>query len=949
MKTKIFLLFLILLHAGASLAARFEFLPYRAVQPDGSAIDCFVSGDEYFNWLHDKDGYTLIQAPDGYYYWGVQSGETVVPTAWRADRTDPAGLNLPKWAKISLARYNERKAFYRVPGDRVPLAPHEGTLNNLAVYIRFNDDTEFTMTRQAYDGRFNASSGISLKSYYSEVSYNHLTISTTHYPDCPMTINLSYKDSHDRDYFRPYNAVTNPVGYMDDSERTFREHTLLRDAIEWINLNSPVPAGLDIDGDLDGLVDNVCFIIRGGNDAWAELLWAHRWSLFSYNVNINGKRVMDYTFQPETQVDVQTLCHEMFHALGSPDLYHYSSDGKTPVGDWDLMENGFGHMGAYMKWKYTNNTWITEMPWITAPGTYTLRPLSNPTGNCYRIASPYSSSQFFVVEYRKKTGTFEGSIPGSGLLVYRIDASCDGNAGGPPDEVYIYRPNGTLSNNGVLNNAYFSAETNRTKINDQTNPSSFLQNGSAGGLRISKVTSADTTISFTVDIIYPDNPSSATATATGTSEILLKWTKHPQYSQVMVAFDTTGTFGTPVNGTIYQPGGTIPGGGRVIYTGTGSTFTHPDLLSQKKYYYRIWSLKPGNAYSPGLSCQAVTLCPAVTILPFREDFESGPDMPSCWYEDNDDPAWQFIQGNGLAYPYGYPASAHGGTRNACLIDATTAADITTLLTPLIDLTSYSGVRLSFWLHKQKWGSRQDELKVSYRTSPTEPWIQLKNYTSNVNAWTEEIIDLPDSLGVIQIGFTGTARWGLGICIDDILIDGTPQQSVQVSPVSRQVTSLAGSTTFDVACPASWTAVSDAVWCTVTANGTGNGILTATFAENPVYSPRTALVTVSSAGLLPQTVTITQEASKLSAAEHASDGITLFPNPTTGLTLIRDASGSFRIRGVTVNDLSGIPVIHKTGQLGNDVMLDLSGQPAGTYFVRITGESTSVSRKIVVVK
>ena len=60
-----------------------------------------------------------------------------------------------------------------------------------------------------------------------------------------------------------------------------------------------------------------------------------------------------------------------------------------------------------------------------------------------------------MVEYRKKTGTFETNIPGSGLIVYRIDTRENGNAEGPPDDVYVYRPGGTLTNNGTPNNAFF--------------------------------------------------------------------------------------------------------------------------------------------------------------------------------------------------------------------------------------------------------------------------------------------------------------------------------------------------------------------------------------------------------------------------------------------------------------------------------------------------------------
>jgi len=268
-------------------------------------------------------------------------------------------------------------------------------------------------------------------------------------------------------------------------------------------VSSEIPTSLNIDADNDGNVDNVCFIIRGNSGAWAELLWAHRWSLYSQTVNINGKRVMDYTFEPENQSNVSTLCHEMFHSVGAPDLYHYSQDDMTPVGGWDLMESGTGHMGAFMKWKYTNNTWITDIPEITAPGTYTLHPLTSPTNNAYRLASPNNPDEYFVFEYRKKEGVYETNVPGSGLIVYRINPNAgDGNAGGPPDEVYIYRPNGTLSVDGNVGAAFFSSDIGRTQINDQTNPSCFLSDGSPGGIEIFDITSADTTISFTFGVNY---------------------------------------------------------------------------------------------------------------------------------------------------------------------------------------------------------------------------------------------------------------------------------------------------------------------------------------------------------------------------------------------------------------------------------------------------------------
>jgi hypothetical protein len=89
------------------------------------------------------------------------------------------------------------------------------------------------------------------------------------------------------------------------------------------------------------------------------------------------------------------------------------------------------------------------------------------------------------------------------LIVYRINTAEDGqgNANGPPDEVYVYRPDGTVSADGSIYYANFGSAVARTAINDTTNPSSFLSNGAAGGLNISNIGAAGSTISFTIPFV----------------------------------------------------------------------------------------------------------------------------------------------------------------------------------------------------------------------------------------------------------------------------------------------------------------------------------------------------------------------------------------------------------------------------------------------------------------
>jgi hypothetical protein len=260
-----------------------------------------------------------------------------------------------------------------------------------------------------------------------------------------------------------------------------------------------------VDSDNDGNVDNVCFIARGANGAWSDLLWPHAWELYTQVVEINGKRLWNYNLQLEDHLrdsGASVLCHEMFHTLGAPDLYHYTSDDRHPMSTWDLMEYNITppqHMSAYMKYRY--GRWIASIPEIVASGTYSLYPLQVASNNCFKIRSPNSSTEYFVLEHRKTRG-FDSKLPGTGLLIYRINTVKDGqgNSGGPPDEVYVYRPGGTCTLEGTPDTAFFSASVARTKFNDTSNPTDFLSTCSPAGISITQVGTPGITITFRVDI-----------------------------------------------------------------------------------------------------------------------------------------------------------------------------------------------------------------------------------------------------------------------------------------------------------------------------------------------------------------------------------------------------------------------------------------------------------------
>jgi M6 family metalloprotease-like protein len=513
-------------------AAPLRNIPQTVIQPNGDTLQCFASGDEFFNYLHDANGYTIIQDPvTGYYVYAIPDGDDIKASSYIAGKVDPAQLNLKKQtlpservlrkiisAQRALLKAEEQPALSNLKNAPPNYARNQGTLNNIVIFIRFSDEESsvFSSSLNSYENIFNTGNA-SMKAYYNEASYGLISIPSTYYPAPNGTTILSYQDNRPRAYYKKY-STSNPSGYSGDNDRTNREHNLLRNAVGAIS--AQIPASLNLDMNNDGKVDNVTFIISGNSDGWNDLLWPHRWALYtSPSVYINGKQVYDFIFIPANSLSVSTLCHEMFHALGAPDLYHYYNyTNLSPVFSWDIMEqntNPAQHMGAYMKYKYGN--WINTIPTITTSGVYTLNPVNtSSTGIAYKIPIPNRTDQFYIVEYRKKTaGNFESSIPGSGLIIQRINSRFDGNAdyNGSTvyDEIYVFRPSGTKTNNGSPNRAHFSSDEGRTAFNINTNPYPFLCDGTEEpSISIYNITNAGTTISFTVgfpesiEITMPD-------------------------------------------------------------------------------------------------------------------------------------------------------------------------------------------------------------------------------------------------------------------------------------------------------------------------------------------------------------------------------------------------------------------------------------------------------------
>lgn len=278
------------------------------------------------------------------------------------------------------------------------------------------------------------------------------------------------------------------------------------------------------------------------------------------------------------------------------------------------------------------------------------------------------------------------------------------------------------------------------------------------------------------------------------------------------------------------------------------------LAATTTYYVRAYATNgEGTVY--GENRQFTTSCNVIEQFPFTEGFENGGLIPACWTQEqvnNSGVSWTFVAGNGGSSP----ATAHTGAYNACLKDNSSADNKTRLISPPLNLSALINPSLQFWHTQAFWSPDQDELRVFYRASADSEWILLQSYTQNTASWTMHTLEMPDASETYCIAFEGNAKYGYGVCLDDIMVSGT-LRTLSVTPSNQMVDAAAGNVDFTVESNSGWEASSDQEWCVVTPSGNGNGALFADYEANTGSTQRVATITVSAPGLEPVQVTLTQ--------------------------------------------------------------------------------------------
>ncbi len=863
------LILALLCSATRSLSAPFD-KAIRFTQPDGTQIKLAGKGDEFHATFETADGYTVVfdRASRAYMYASLSAdGRQLVASGLVVGRDKPQALNLerhlrpdPKATRAQAlerfkrwdagtrnsARWRERKESLRsldaaAAASPAALAPPGFTVTGskvgLCLLIDFDDDPA-TIARaeiinfcngDAYAGYGNNGS---VKKFFQDNSNNLLTYTNivTVYIRIPNTL-------HPKSY---YNDTTLDCG--DQANLLIRDAVAILKALpNYATEIAPAFANLTRDG--SGYVQACNVYYAGGNGGvWAYGLWPHSWSLVNVGEQTLADDVLLYDYQITdigSTLELGTFCHENGHMLcGYPDIYDYDYDSVGGAGKFCLMDYGDSshnpaQVCAYLK---RASGWATTLE-LTSASTLTASVTASPGAGFntfYRYEKPGTATEYYLVENRQQAGR-DATIPASGVAIWHIDELGDRdnqslayNSEHLNYEVTLMQADNLWHfqgdvNAGDANDLYYSGNPAPDYINmfsDGTSPSAFWWDGSVSGVNFDSFSVSGSTMTFEV------KPAGLSILA---SSPLPSGTVGMPYAKALVAYGGAAPYSWAIVSNALPAGLSLVGN---VITGT------PTTVGTTVFRLRVTDAASATAAK---TFSLTIHLPRTT--PLYEPFENSGALPSDWSQEAVSGATSWSCRSGGAQ--NTPPNAHGGSYNALFYRGDYTGPKTKLISPMIDFGAFPQTAvLSFWHCMSDWDGDQDELRVFYRTTATGAWTELAAYTNSAPSWTLNTLVLPNPSRTYFIAFEGHAKFGYGVCVDDVsvLSGGIAPTITTASPLPAGTVGSAYSLTMAASgghTPYAWSVVSNALPAGLTLSGGGLLAGTPSAATNMTFRIRVA--------------------------------------------------------------------------------------------------------------
>ena len=783
------LLMLIMQFAFQNKALAVEAYPFpvKYKQPDGTVVTVVMKGDEKVRWAETVDGYSLLRNKKGGFEYGItdRNGDLVCSGVLAKEvnkRTSIDNSVLQKIRKklsFSKSQIGILKQVAHLKSAQIATGfPKEGTINVLLILMEFQD-VHFTKTKTDFENLMNQANynGTgSFKDFYSENSYGKLTINTT--------VAGIYTADNEMAYYGT-NTPTDDYGVQD----------LITEAVTKADADVNYA---NFDNDHDGKVDGIYVIYAGygeeaGGGSNLDAIWAHASSISP--LTLDGTQVSKYACSCELRGNggsditaIGVICHEFGHSLGAPDYYdtNYDTDGQYSGTDtWDVMAGGSWNNDGDIPAQHNPYTKSSVYHWatttvISSKQNVTLRDAT--THPDIVQINTTTSNEYFLCENRQKNG-FNSSLPGHGMIIYHVDGDYiashdfdnDINASAHQG-MYVVSASATTGT-GVMQDGDINTSDcpwpgtgGKTTFDDTTTPNSKSWAGNNTSKAILNIAENGGNITFCLIGCDENAPTNLTATAISTSQINLAWNLNSNSNPVMIAVNTVNSFGTPTNGTSYSAGNTIAGGGTVIYNGGNTAFNHTLLSPATTYYYKVWSVISGNAYSAGILGNASTLCIPST-LPFAETF-SATSIPGCWSQVDH-------EGNGQVWKFGTTSSKNFSTPaltgNYAYLNSDAYGDGNTqnvdLVTPTLDLSGYSSVNMYFNHYFEIYDGGDATLFYSVDNGTNWTLIQQWNSTTGNPEVFNQVVSAVAGKSQVKFKWNYSATYQLVWAIDNISITG----------------------------------------------------------------------------------------------------------------------------------------------------------------------------------
>lgn len=121
---------------------------------------------------------------------------------------------------------------------------------------------------------------------------------------------------------------------------------------------------------------------------------------------------------------IGTICHEMSHVFGLPDLYDGNSiyyGGQR----WDVMSNGVHNDNGFTPAGYSSLDrmlmgWQKPIELTQNITVNNMEPLAS-GGSFYRVTNDAFPTEYYLIENRQKTNVWDASLPGTGVLIWHVD------------------------------------------------------------------------------------------------------------------------------------------------------------------------------------------------------------------------------------------------------------------------------------------------------------------------------------------------------------------------------------------------------------------------------------------------------------------------------------------------------------------------------------------------